>query len=199
MQTRLRRQRGFTMIEILVVMGVIAVLAAVMTPSIVKHIKDSKVISATHDVEIIAGSLTAFYKDTGRWPTDNDGNKSMNDQEVGLLGTSGGVFPAEESNKLGWSKINTSDTFENQLVLNQPGGGSDNSYTTSGDNAWDGPYQTSFKCDPWGNQFICNVEPFHTGQSGPVWVISAGPDGTLQTYTSDTSLRGDDIGYLVTR
>lgn len=195
----LRSRHGFTMIEILVVMGIIAVLAAVMTPAIVKHIQDSKVTRAGHDVEIVAGAMTSFYKDTGRWPTDNDTNKSPADQEVELLYTSSGQFPAEENGKLGWSKLKKRDTYENQLILNEPGGKAKNAYPTTGDNAWDGPYQNSFKSDPWGNQYLCNVKGFHPGQTTPVWVISAGPDATLQTYTTDTSTRGDDLGYMITR
>jgi general secretion pathway protein G len=194
-----RSKHGFTMIEILVVMGIIAVLAAVMTPAIVNHIKESKVTRATHDVQLIAGSVAAFYKDTGRWPTDNDKDHSPADQEVELLKTNLGVMPGEENGKLGWTNFKTKDTFENQLTLNEPGGKSKNAYPTTGETGWDGPYQNTFKADPWGNYFLCNVEPFHPGKSGAVWVISAGPDGILQTYTTDTSVRGDDLGFLLTR
>ena len=67
--TGMHRSLGFTLVEIVAVIGVIAILAAVMVPTIVKHLEDSKTVRAQKDAELIATAITDFYKDTGRWPT----------------------------------------------------------------------------------------------------------------------------------
>jgi len=195
----IRSDRGFTMIEILAVLGIIAVLAAVMTPSILKHIKDSKISRATKDCEMIATAMASFYKDTGRWPTDLDNNHRPSDQEVRLLWTNTGETPGQTNNTIGWTNLNPRDTFENQLVLNTPRGRARNAYPTTGQNKWDGPYQNEFKADPWGRRYLCNVYEFHPNRTGAVWVISAGPDGIIQSAASATTLTGDDIAFLLRR
>ncbi len=198
MRSTIQRPPGFTMIEILAVLGIIAVLAAVTAPSIVKHITDSKIARAQHDVEVIATSMAGFYKDLGRWPTDNDGDFRPQDQEVRLLWTVSGDTPAQVGGA-GWTNLNPRDTFENQLILNEPGGVPANAYPSTGDNCWNGPYALRFKCDPWGHQYLCNVRGFHLGQAGPVWVISAGPDGRIDSIVTDFNMSGDDIGYMLRR
>lgn len=47
--------------------------------------------------------------------------------------------------------------------------------------------------DPWRNAYLVNI-----GASGPVWVISAGPNGILETPFDDASApAGDDVGARV--
>ena len=63
-----RNEKGFTLIEVVVVVAVIAILAAVLTPYITKYIDDSKVAKARNEVQVIAAAVTNAYKDLGRWP-----------------------------------------------------------------------------------------------------------------------------------
>lgn len=191
--------RGFTLIEIVVVLAVVAVLAAVMTPAVIKHLNDSRAARAANDVKIIASAITDFYKDLGGWPTHNDANHSVSDQEVRLLTAGTGTLPAQANNNVGFTNQNPQDTMENQLILNRPGGAGGNRYTTQGELAWKGPYLNEIKSDPWGRQYVCNVRNFHPGQNGPVWVLSAGPDGIIQTRTNQRTVQGDDIGFLLRR
>lgn len=198
MRRFLRNPGGFTMIEILAVLGIIAVLAAVMAPSVVKHITDAKRTRATHECEVIATATASFYKDMGFWPTHNDADHRPQDQEVRLLRTNEGTTPSEVAG-VGWLTLNPQDTFDNQLIANTPNGNAANAYTTSAENRWQGPYLLRFKCDPWGNKYLCNVRAFHQGQTGPAWVISAGPDGEIDTNVASLTLADDDIGYLLKR
>src|SRR3990170_5868767 len=63
-----RTPRGFTLVEVIVVIGVIAILAAILTPYITKYIDDSRVAKAKNETQVIGAAITSFYKDLGRWP-----------------------------------------------------------------------------------------------------------------------------------
>ncbi|HUR20167.1 MAG TPA: hypothetical protein VMZ90_05115 [Vicinamibacterales bacterium] len=46
--------------------------------------------------------------------------------------------------------------------------------------------------DAWGHCFIVNADAWATG--GAVWLLSAGPNGWIDTGTNAMALGGDDIG-----
>jgi hypothetical protein len=48
---------------------------------------------------------------------------------------------------------------------------------------------TPVPADPWRNAYLVNL-----GARGAVWIVSAGPNGVLETPFESTALAGDDIG-----
>lgn len=46
--------------------------------------------------------------------------------------------------------------------------------------------------DAWGRCFLVNVDQWQSG--GPVWLLSAGPNGLIDTSPTAMELGGDDIG-----
>jgi hypothetical protein len=46
--------------------------------------------------------------------------------------------------------------------------------------------------DPWGNAYLANVDGLQAGTQR-IKVLSAGPDGTIETSPSETKARGDDV------
>jgi hypothetical protein len=46
--------------------------------------------------------------------------------------------------------------------------------------------------DAWGRCFLLNADALAT--SGPVWLLSAGPNGLIDTPPNALALGGDDIG-----
>ena len=195
----LRSGRGFTLIDIVVVLAVVAILAAVMTPAVVEHLEDSKTARAQKEVELIGARLSDFYTDLGRWPTDTDANKSITDQEVRLLESVDGTMPGQRNGNTGWTTLAPADNFTNQLILNRPVGSNAARYATTGEIRWKGPYVNAFTPDPWGRKYLCNVWNFWPGRDGPVWVISAGPDGVIDTPATQQTVRNDDIGFMLKR
>lgn len=65
MKSILSRKSGFTLIEMIGVIAIIAILAAVITPKIFKTIEDSKVTRFAGEVPTYASAVTGWYKDIG--------------------------------------------------------------------------------------------------------------------------------------
>jgi len=57
---------------------------------------------------------------------------------------------------------------------------------------WKGPYIARVAADPWGNKYVVNADAFST--TNPVWILSAGPDGAMDTGVASTVVQNDDIG-----
>jgi general secretion pathway protein G len=64
---------GFTLIEILVVIAVIATLAAVVGPAVFRNVGDAKVGAAKSQIEIFALALESYRLDNDHYPTTEQG------------------------------------------------------------------------------------------------------------------------------
>jgi general secretion pathway protein G len=66
-------QRGFTLIEIMVVVVIIGLLAAVIVPSVVNKVDEARVAKAKQDISSLETALTMFRLDNSRYPTTDLG------------------------------------------------------------------------------------------------------------------------------
>lgn len=177
--------RGFTLIEMVVVLAVIGILAAILTPTIAKNINDSKIARASNEVQVIAAAVASFYKDLGRWPTSN--GTAGNPDYLYMLYGSGDPFTNAGAGTGNWLSTGAwgiatarGDLMLNHLVQNAPEGVVNN-YTTTGPVKWDGPYITEIKADPWGSHYACNIRFTWNLTTNASEVLSAGPDRVVQT------------------
>src|SRR5947199_10852655 len=78
------KQRGMTLIEMVVVLGIIAVLAAVLTPVVANYIDQSRLARAQSDVRVIGEAVSRFESDMGPYPmfTSRSGNLPDSAAEV---------------------------------------------------------------------------------------------------------------------
>ena len=84
----MKRNGGFTLIEVIVVIAVVAILAAILTPSITRNIEDSKISRTKNEVQVIAAAIAGLYKDVGNWPyTNADGPSGGVDRLLGNSST----------------------------------------------------------------------------------------------------------------
>lgn len=72
-QCRRRHDDGFTLIEILVVLAVIALIMSLVGPRVVRYLSSSRQQAAKIQIESLSGSLELLYLDIGRYPADVEG------------------------------------------------------------------------------------------------------------------------------
>ena len=72
-RTRSRVRGGFTLIEMLVVVAIIATLAALVGPSIFRNVGDSKVSAAKSQIELYALALGTYRLDNDVYPSAEQG------------------------------------------------------------------------------------------------------------------------------
>jgi general secretion pathway protein G len=68
-----RLARGFTLIEIMVVITILGVLAALIVPRVVGRTDDAKIAAAKQDIASIMQALKLYRLDNGRYPTTDQG------------------------------------------------------------------------------------------------------------------------------
>ncbi|WP_368905036.1 type II secretion system major pseudopilin GspG [Taklimakanibacter lacteus] len=64
---------GFTLTELLVVLGIVALLAALVAPQVVRYLGKARSDTATAQIRNIEGALELYYLDVGSYPSASDG------------------------------------------------------------------------------------------------------------------------------
>ncbi|MFQ5588187.1 MAG: prepilin-type N-terminal cleavage/methylation domain-containing protein [Nitrospiria bacterium] len=216
----MRSRKGFTMVEVVVVIGVVALLAGVMVPLISKNLEDAKVARAKNEAVVLAAAIGNLYKDTGFWPSTNRNGPSGG---VDRLASNVNKVPRGQARGAGsaarnWGRFGSVKALDDFLYYNNPddnrGSGAQNErnqdYPTSGEFKWGGPYiEKPNVVDPWGNAYMVNARYFsgNPRYNGPkkhrVYVLSAGPNKVWDTSFSDNvgdgrdEIGGDDVGVTV--
>lgn len=217
-QDRMDR-RGFTLMEIVIAVAIVAIFAAAISPMVFKHLEDAKLTRAQNETESIATAVLSYYKDVGTWPYTNVNGPAGNSvtRAVSSANVPTGTGTGAGAGAGNWGSYGTSKMLGDYLYYNNPddnssatGSGADESgedWATTGRRSWRGPYIGSYSFDdPWGHAYVVNVRYAPGGSySGTVrhkvFVLSPGPDGVWQTAYSDGNVEdvaGDDIGTVVT-
>jgi general secretion pathway protein G len=77
-QTRRRRgEGGFTLLEMLVVLAIMGLLAAIIAPQVLKYLGSSRSQTAKVQIQNIDAALQLFRLDVGRFPTQEEGLSAM--------------------------------------------------------------------------------------------------------------------------
>jgi prepilin-type N-terminal cleavage/methylation domain-containing protein len=197
--------KGFTLIEIIVILAVISVLVAFLTPSVLKYVADAQTARAQADVNTLQAVINDLIKDTGKYPgatgyADKNFLCGPGNIPTGTGWATAASGAAATTCSSGTGLMAAPNSLANHLVVNDPNesGATDSSdYPTSGNFRWKGPYGQSINTDPWGNAYEINVSTLVGGNTSPTWIISAGPNGVIDTAPTATTLAGDDIGVRI--
>lgn len=172
-----RRQRGFTLIELVIVITVIAILAALLAPTILGQVEKSRMAVEKRSIGELAKIFNRFHSETGGWPYLGGAWRASDP----IAAASGGVDP---------TRFNAGDTALHRTI------GLPQCSPLNLDNAcWGGPYVSAGSSmadvnmrDPWGNtRMFAIIPPVPLGGSvpgapnGAVIIWSTGPDGLDQT------------------
>ena len=77
LQRRERTDAGYTLLELLVVMGILAVLTAVATPQLMAYFGKAKTQTAQLQIENIGTALELYYMENGGYPSTSVGLKAL--------------------------------------------------------------------------------------------------------------------------
>ena len=72
-----KKETGFTLLELLVVLGIIALLAGIVGPQVMKHMGTSKTKAARVQIEDLAAALDMYKLDVGRYPATEQGLSAL--------------------------------------------------------------------------------------------------------------------------
>jgi general secretion pathway protein G len=70
-------QRGFTLIEIMVVVIIIGLLAAVIVPQVINKVDEARISKAKADIQSLETALTMYRLDNSKYPTTDQGLQSL--------------------------------------------------------------------------------------------------------------------------
>ena len=74
---KIQNQQGFTLIEVMVVVVILAILAAIIVPRIMSRPLQAQVVSAKQNVVAIENALELYKLDNGFYPTSEQGLKAL--------------------------------------------------------------------------------------------------------------------------
>ena len=74
---RNRRQHGFTLIEIMVVVIILGILAAIVAPNVIGRVGDAQIAAAKQDLRGIENALKFYRLDNFRYPTTEQGLRAL--------------------------------------------------------------------------------------------------------------------------
>ena len=77
MLSGLRAQRGFTLLEVMVVVVILGILAALVVPKIVGRPDEARVIAAKQDIASLQQALKLYRLDNQRYPTTEQGLQAL--------------------------------------------------------------------------------------------------------------------------
>ena len=73
----LRRSRGFTLIEVMVVIVILGVLAALVVPKVMSRPDEARAVAARQDISAIMQALKLYKLDNRRYPTGEQGLQAL--------------------------------------------------------------------------------------------------------------------------
>ena len=88
-RTHKSRERGFTLVEILVVITIIALIMSLVGPRVLNYLTESKVKAARIQIQSFSSALDLLYLDTGRYPSSAEGLVALVKPTSGLQGWNG--------------------------------------------------------------------------------------------------------------
>jgi len=103
-RSRKKDQRGFTLVEILVVITIIALIMSLVGPRVLNYLSESKVKAAKIQMQSFASALDLLYLDTGRYPSSAEGLNALMKPTSAMPGWNGPYLKGDVVPNDPWGK-----------------------------------------------------------------------------------------------
>ncbi len=114
----MNKRKAFTLIELMVVILILGILAAMIVPKVVGRAADAKVAKTKSDIATLHGELEKFRLDSDRYPTTQEGLQALV------------TAPANSKNWKGpYTDKLSNDGWNNPYVYEYPGPGGKDSFS----------------------------------------------------------------------
>jgi general secretion pathway protein G len=90
-------RHGFTLLELMVVLLILALIATIAAPQVTKHLRKAKVETAKIQVDALGAAVDSFQIDNGRLPTNEEALKALVERPTGLTSWDGPYIKKKES------------------------------------------------------------------------------------------------------
>lgn len=75
-----RAEDGFTLVELLVVLAIIGLIAAIATPQVLRYLGSARVDTTKAQIRSFESALELYYIDIGTYPTSEEGLNALRNQ-----------------------------------------------------------------------------------------------------------------------
>jgi len=99
-----RREAGFTLLELLVVLAILGLLAAIIGPQVLKYLSQGRTQTARVQVQNVVAALELFKLDVGHYPTQAEGLNSLVVAPPSEVGWNGPYLRRESALKDPWGE-----------------------------------------------------------------------------------------------
>jgi general secretion pathway protein G len=83
------REAGFTLIELMIVLFILGLLAALVAPRLMGRVGKAKQKTAQAQIQLLGTALDLFHLDVGRYPTTEEGLKVLKEKSNDVPGWAG--------------------------------------------------------------------------------------------------------------
>ena len=90
-------RRGFTLLELMVVLLILALLASIAAPQVTKHLRKARADTARLQIGALGTAVDAFYLDVGRFPTQEEGLLALVERTGDIPGWDGPYIRRRDS------------------------------------------------------------------------------------------------------